>query len=292
VGRMFQTITANNKIFVCGFFIWEREKMKEKKASLKDRRRAADLIAIKAGRNERTPDDIEKASLLSDAEVFELLKYDNDITPATVEEIRPDGGSGSADLFDVCNGLIENICIKYDLDKKTLTPLQWGFICSRVGAWFSARSTFRTLQKNCIASNNYQQINIELLADAVPVWAALCEYYNKTPLICDFCAFCGISDDWLYKNLGGVTLSGSDFLQKLHKIQENGLNKRILNPKENPVGAIFLQKAINGYNETTIIRHESGTTPKNAHNLPVFGSFESIEDKSGQDNEKKPDFEL
>ena len=257
---------------------------KKKRATIKERRRAADLFAIKAGRRERTAEDVEKASLLSDAEIFELLKVDNDITPADVEEIRPDGSEGSADLFEVCENLIENICIKYELDKKTMSPLQWGFVCSRVGAWFSSRSAFRCEQKGGPIRGNFNYINTDAIAAAVPVWASLCELYNKTPLVCDFCAFCGVSEEYIYRNVDGLTPDGMHFLQKLHKIQENGLNKRILNPKENPVGAIFLQKAINGYSETKIIKHETIGGKTRADALPTFGDFEEITDKSSENN--------
>ena len=255
---------------------------REQRATIKQRRRVADLLAIRDGCTRREPRHIEAAGAMSDKEVLNFLDSEirTDIEPLKlrdqdVEEINP--GGGGANLYDLAENIITNFLNKEGWDAEKISPLQWGACCLACGRVF--RSGFRLEQKNCITNGNYQEINAQAVADAVPAWVALCLKYNKTPLIDDFCGFCGISEEYIRKRCDGVTLDEIPIYEKLRKIQENGLNKRILNPKENPVGAIFLQKAINGYNETQTIRHEYNNNSGKAAALPTFGSFDALEDK-------------
>lgn len=256
--------------------------IENRRCTIRDRKRAADLVAVRAGHVSRTQEDIETVGRMSDVEVLEFIKADNDITPAAVEveEIRPGAAADPDELFNLCDDLIKNIMNKYNLDDK-MSPLQWRFVCSRVGAWFRARSAFRIEQINCIASNNIKQIDIDAAAAAVPVWVQLCTLYNKTPLISDFCAFVGLSQEYLYKSGSGVTPDGIQLLQKLQQIQADGLRARVLNPRESPVGAIFLLKADHGLVEATKVTHEYIKTDETGAALPDFGSFSELPDKNG-----------
>lgn len=246
------------------------------KVTCKERKRAADLIAIKAGRTRRNDEDIKAAAALSDNAIIELLKCD-DITTAAdalkVEEIKPGEVDAFGDLFGLCEDLIKNICDKYDLPRD-MSPLQWSFICSRLGSWFRSRSMFRQEQKNCIASNNIKALDVDAIAAALPVWIDLCGLYNKVPFKTDFCAFVGISKSGMYKAAAAdcLTSGGVDILKMLDDMNADGLRKKAINPKESPIGAIFLLKADHGLIEAQKVQHEYIKTDASGAALPVFGS--------------------
>lgn len=254
------------------------------KITVKERKRAADLLAIKAGRTRRNSDDVSAAAAMSEDAIKELLKCD-DITPAAalqVDEIKPGALDASGDLFALSEDLIKNICDKYDLSAD-MSPLQWSFVCSRVGSWFRSRSAFRQEQKNCIASNNMQEFNIDALAAALPVWVDLCSLYNKIPFKTDFCAFVGMSHGALYKqkNNGVLTSGGVDLFKMLDDLNADGLRKKAVNPKESPIGAIFLLKADHGLVEAQKIQHEYIKTDASGAALPVFGADPVQIDENG-----------
>lgn len=215
------------------------------------------------------------ASPVDPEQTSDIIKLD----AAAVEELRPDGAplSGS-DLYNAAENIINNYIIANNWDDKKITPTQWAACMLACGRAF--RSGFRVEQVNSIARNNIKQIDAQAVADAVPVWLEICYKYDKTPLISCFCYFVSVSDEWLYKGLRGVTSGGVSVLALLKKTQENGLNYRILDDKKNSYGPIFLQKAINGYSETSIIKHETIKGADGSANLPDFGSFQALEDKN------------
>ena len=240
-----------------------------KRATIKERRAVADLFAIQAGRAARGPEDIEKASLMSDSEIWDLLKEN---TPAAVEveEIQP--GAVPDDLFSVCNNLIKEFCDKFNLDIYKLSPLQWGAACSYCGRWFNSRSTFRMESDNFIKGSN-KKIDVNAAAAAVPVWRDLCAVYNQVPLIDDFCNMVGLSYSWLWNIKSGLVVTPDDMeLYKIIKqVSRDGLNKRLIDCKGSPVGAIFYSKAVEGYQESQTIKHEYIKTDASGAALPVFG---------------------
>lgn len=250
------------------------------RATIKQRRKVADLLAIRDGCTQRQQKHIDAVGAMSDAEIIKFLEAETEteikplrLNDQQVEEINP--GSGGANLYDLAKNIIDSFLNRQGWDGDKISPLQWGACCLACGRVF--RSGFRIEQQNCITTGNNNQVNAQAVAEAIPAWAALCYEFNKTPLIDDFCSFCGISEEYVRKRCDGVTADGIPIYEKLRKIQENGLNKKILNGKENPAGAIFLQKAINGYSETQTIRHEYGKSDNNAAALPVFSDFGAIE---------------
>ena len=244
-------------------------------ATLKERRQVADLLAIKDGSETRQPQHIEAAANMSDQEIKQYLR---DNAPAVeVDEIKP--GELPADLFGICNGLIIEFCTKFDIDKNNIAPLQWGAACSYVGQWFKSKNMFVTDSPNSIMSN-CKKINASAAAEVLPVWANLCGVYNKVPLQHDFANFCGLSWDWLYRlehNAQGVTADDINLYKRVREICRGGLDSRLIDGKQAPVGAIFYAKAKEGYQETQTIRHEYGKSDNNAAALPVFGDFNAIE---------------
>ena len=58
----------------------------------------------------------------------------------------------------------------------------------------------------------------------------------------------------------------------LEESQADGLRRRVLNPKESPIGAIFLLKADHGLVEAQKIQHEYIKTSETAAALPIFGA--------------------
>ena len=259
-----------------GFFVWEN--MKEKHATIKQRRQVADLIAIKEGYSTRQQKHVDAVGLMSDADI---LNYLADATPAgAVEEIRPD--EMPADMFGHCDGLINDFCERFNLDKYNMSPLQWGACCSYVGRWFSSRSAFRILNDKSGVKNNFNKIDAAAASAMLPIWAQLCGIYNKLPLAHDFANFCGLSWDWIYKieHASGVTSADINLYKKLRTICRGCLDSRLIDSKAAPAGAIFYAKAKEGYQETQTVRHEYIKDAETAASLPSFGPVDAIEDKN------------
>ena len=266
-----------------GFFICKGYYMKY--ATIKERRAAADLLAIKAGRAARGPEDIEKASLLSDQEVWDLLK-ENTPQAVEVEEIKPgaDPDGLPADLFGYCDNLINDFCQKFNIDKYNMSPLQWGAACSYVGRGFSSRSAFRVPSDNFIKGSN-KKIDAQAVAGLVPIWADMCGVLNKVPLAHDFANFCGLSWDWLYKleyNGENVTPADINLYKRVRAICRGGLDSRLIDGKAAPVGAIFYAKAKEGYQETQTITHVYENKGGSVAALPDFGNYAALTDENGE----------
>lgn len=247
-------------------------------ATIKERRQVADLLAIKDGYTNRQPQHIEAAANMTDKEVKDFLK---DNAPAVeVDEIRP--GELPPDLFGTCDNLIKEFCERFEIDPHNITPLQWGAACSYVGQWFKQRGTFQTESTKSIM-NNCKKIDASAAAEVLPVWAQLCGIYNKVPLQHDFANFCGLSWSWVYKlehKPQEVTAADVSLFKALRGICRGGLDSRLLDGKQAPVGAIFYAKAKEGYQETQTIRHEYGKNDEEAAALPVFNDFGAIEAKN------------
>ena len=257
-----------------------------KYATIKERRAAADLLAIKAGRAARGPEDIEKASLLTDSEVWDLLKENTPNAQAVeVDEIKPgaDAGAVPDDLFGYCNGLINEFCNKFGLDPFKLSPLQWGAACSYVGRGFSSRSAFRVPNSKNPIPGAREKIDTHAAAGAVPVYRDLCGLYNQVPLIDHFCRFCGFSVEWIFKleKGDGVTPDDIQLLQKVKQISRFGLDNRLLARDAN-VGAIFYAKAKEGYQESQTITHVYENKGGSVAALPDFGNFAALTDENGE----------
>ena len=255
---------------------------KKRKCTLKERRQAAQLLAARENSPKIEQKHLEAVGAMSDLEVLNFL--DSELLPAMdpgqnkdalqVEEIKPGAGGvvSSDDIRQAAKNTIQNYLMNSNLDAATISPLQWSACCLACGRFFNHLSLFREEQKNSFISNNMNAVNYNAIAAAVPAWLELCIYYNKAPLISDFCYFCGVSKQWFYAVCEGLTPGGIDLAKLLHQIQEDGLNSRILNSKESPIGAMFLQKCINGYSETQTIKHEYITGSGSASALPVFAS--------------------
>jgi len=257
-------------------------------ATIKERRAVADLLALQAGRASRGADDITAAANMSDSEIKQFLK-DNTPAPVVVDpdnnekiiyldkkevdEIQPDGG-GAFDLFDVAKNTIDNYITAQGWDPDKISPLQWGAVMMGCGRAF--RSLFRG-SPDVTPNNRNKSINIDAAAAAVPVWLELCTIYNKVPFKSDFCAFVGMNSKTLYAL--GVTPDSIDLNKMLDKINADALRKRVINPRESPVGAIFLLKADHGLVEATKVQHEYIKDGPNAGALPDFGSFTALDDK-------------
>lgn len=238
----------------------------------------ADLLAIKDGYTERQPQHVTRAADMTDKEIKDFLK---DNAPAVeVDEIRP--GELPPDLFGTCNNLILEFCQRFDIDPHNIAPLQWGGACMYVGQWFKQQGTFRTESTKSIMSN-CKKIDASAAAEVLPIWAQLCAVYNKVPLQHDFANFCGLSWSWVYKlehNAQGVTAEDISLFKELQKVCRGGLDSRLLDGKQAPVGAIFYAKAKEGYQETQTIRHEYGKMEDTAGSLPIFNDFGAIEAKN------------
>ena len=228
---------------------------------------------------------------MSDAEILQFLDNEEKkttaaavevLTPGSVEEITP--GGGAPDYYNLFDGLISSYMASNNWDGEKISPLQWAACCLSVGRFVRSRSMFRTEQINSIISNNIKQLDIDGLTAAAGAWLELCYKYNKVPLICDFCEFVAISSQAFYnlKDGDGVTSRGVELFEKIEGLQADGLRRRVINPKESPIGAIFLLKADHGLVEAQTVRHEYIKSNETAAALPSFGDLPIIEDKNSE----------
>ena len=76
--------------------------------------------------------------------------------------------------------------------------------------------------------------------------------------------------------MSGVTPGSIELHKRLIEIQANGLRQRVINPKESPIGAIFLLKADHGLVEASRVQHEYIKPSENIQSLPDLGGFSSL----------------
>ena len=251
-----------------------------RKCTLKERRAVARILAARDNCSRALEKHINAVGAMSDIEVLNFLDSEaaaaadavEVLTPGSVEEITP--GAVPDDLYNMFDGLVSSYMAANNWDGEKISPLQWAACCLSVGRFVRSRSLFRVEEKNCIISNNIKELDINGLTRAAGAWLELCYKYNKTPLICDFCEFVAISKQAFYnlKDADWVTSGSIDLFKRIEAIQADGLRRRVLNPKESPIGAIFLLKADHGLVEAQKIQHEYIKSSETAAALPVFGS--------------------
>lgn len=248
------------------------------KCTIKERRAAARILAAREGLTKINDEIIQRVGSMSDADILQFLDSEEKnsaaavevLQPGSVEEITPGGGPDYEKIYNILVDVANNYIMSCGWDAEKISPLQWGSVCLQVGLFVRSRSLFRGADDIKNRYNNKDKIiNINAVAGAVPVWLGLCYKYNKAPLICNFCDFCNISQEWL---LSGVNSECIQLHKTLEKIQADGLRQRVINPKESPIGAIFLLKADHGLVEATKVQHEYIKASETAAALPVFGA--------------------
>ena len=259
----------------------------KRKCTLRERKQAARILAARDGLNKLNDEIIKKVGDMSDADILTFLDNETKtaaaavevLQPGSVEEIKPAGGGDYENIYNLLVDVANNYILSNNWDAEKISPLQWGSVCLTVGIFARSRSFFRGSDnvKN-FYGNKDKSINAAAVAGAVPVWLSLCYKYNKAPLICNFCDFCGISQEWLF---AGVNSECIQLYKTLTQIQADGLRQRVINPKESPIGAIFLLKADHGLCEASTVRHEYIKTTDSAEALPVFGASDALPDKNG-----------
>lgn len=258
----------------------------KRKCTLRERKQAARILAGRQGLEKLNDRIINQVGNMSDAEILQFLDNEEKnsaaavevLQPGSVEEIRPGGGSDYEKIYNTLVDVANNYIMSCGWDAEKISPLQWGSVCLQVGLFVRSRSLFRGADdiKNYYG-NKDKSIDIDAVAGAIPVWLGLCYKYNKAPLICNFCDFCNISQEWL---LSGVNSKCVQLHKTLEKIQADGLRQRVINPKESPIGAIFLLKADHGLIESQKVTHEYIKNDGSAAALPVFGqNMEEIPEK-------------
>ena len=199
------------------------------------------------------------------------------MAPGVVDEIKPGSGADYEKIYPILVDVANNYILSNGWDAEKITPLQWGSVCLTVGNFARARSWFRgsDIVKSYFGNNN-KCIDFDAAAGAVPVWLDLCYKYNKPPLICDFCYFCGFTTALLRSGVSPACIALRKTLDDIHAA---GLRSRALSSKESPIGAIFLLKADHGLIEATKTIHETAETTARPDALPDFAAFS---DENGQ----------
>lgn len=244
----------------------------KKYCTIKERKQAARILAARQGLDRLNDEIINQVGAMSDSEVINFLDnalQRSDVAPVevlkpgSVDEIKP--GEDPQQIYKILSDTARTYINNNNWDGEKITPLQWGAVCLYVG--IHCGPLFRGFD-DTTPNNKEKAININAVAGAVPVWLSFCYEFNKPPLICNFCDFCGITEAWM---LSGVSPGSIDLHKRLSDIQANGLRQRVINSKESPIGAIFLLKADHGLVEATKVQHEYIKTDASGAALPVFG---------------------
>lgn len=259
----------------------------KRKCTLRERKEAARILAARDGLTRLNDSITKRVGSMSDSEVLAFLDAETEksaaavevLTPGSVEEITPGGGPDYEKIYNILVDVVENYIISNNWDGEKISPLQWGACCMAAGRFARSRSLFRGVpinentNKGIKEVNAIKGINTAAVAGALGPWLELCNKYNKPPLKSDFLHFCGVYFEWINDMRGdGVTPERATLLKKLEQIQADGLRARVLNPKESPIGAIFLLKADHGLVEATKVQHEYIKASETAAALPVFGA--------------------
>lgn len=267
------------------------------RCTLKQRKQVARILAAREGLQKLNDDILQRVGAMSDDAIIQFL--DNEearaaaavevLQPGSVEEIKPGCDPDYTVIYNALVDAVKNYIVSNNWDAEKISPLQWGACCMAAGRLAGSRSFFRGIPENENTNNGIRQVNaamgvnVAAVAGALPVWLELCTMFNKTPLKSDFLSFVGLSFDWLYnyKAAPGVTSARDEILKILDGIQADGLRKRVINPKESPIGAIFLLKADHGLIEAQKVQHEYIKTDASGAALPVFGADPVQIDENG-----------
>lgn len=278
-----------------GFFIFQgvlyMEYVQKKHCTIKERKQAARILAAREGLQKVNDAIINKVGSMSDDEIIKFL--DNELErdaapvevlqPGSVEEIKP--AEDPEKIYTILSNTARAYMNNNNWDGEKITPLQWGAVCLYVG--IHCRSLFRGVPINENTNKGIKEvncidgINAAAVAGAVPVWLSFCYEFNKPPLICNFMDFVGVSKEWLYMDGCGVTSERMQLKKNLEAIQADGLRQRVINPKESPIGPIFLLKADHGLVEASKVTVEHVKTDASGAALPVFGADPVQIDENG-----------
>lgn len=264
--------------------------MEEKRryCTIKERRAVARILAARDNESRACDRHIQAVGNMSDSEILQFLDMEEKkaaavevLTHDKVEEITP--GGAVPDYYELFSGLVSSYMVSNNWDGEKISPLQWAACCMTVGRFVRSRSMFRVEQTNCVAINNIKQLDIQEITRAAGAYLQLCFEYNKTPLICDFCEFVGITKQAFY-NLKDKELTPGciDLYKMIEEKQADGLRRVVIDGRRSPVGPMFLLKADHGLIEATKVQHEYIKTVENVGSLPDFGSFAALPDENGE----------
>ena len=115
----------------------------------------------------------------------------------------------------------------------------------------------------------YLPLDTDLVISLAPLWAFLCQLYEKIPLEYDFFYFCGCSYTWIYADCGEeVTREKNKILQVLHVLQEKSLSTFISDGTRNPTGALAILNHCHGWHKESTVVHNVTMTSISAADLP------------------------
>ena len=193
------------------------------------------------------------------------------VTGEVVEDVPPE--ELPPWVIDKIAELLEDFKQTYGIeDLHKCAGVQWRACCQFVGRWFQRSDVLRDKERERMIDNRAKCYKAERVAALVPVWAELCGAFNHPPLHGDFIAFTGVSHEWVYDTERSLTSSSVDLLQKVKKLEEEGLSAAVADHRQNPVGRMFLLKAKHGYRETSEIVHTSEKKTIEADALPRLGT--------------------
>lgn len=266
------------------FLFYEVLKMIKKYVTIKERRQVSRILAAREGLDKVNDDIIQQVGKMSDSDILLFLQQEGAeaveiLQPESVEIIKPDSVGWDPDaLYNTLENIINAYLIKNNWDGEKISPLQWGAVCLCVGRWFAKNPILRGSDSIKNHYNNKDKyINVDAVGRVLPLWLDFCYKFNKAPLICNFCDFVNVSQDWL---LHGVNPECIQLHKTLTQIQADGLRQRVINPKESPIGAIFLLKADHGLSETQTIKHEYLKAEITAESLPLWDDSGRLVDKN------------
>ena len=172
-----------------------------------------------------------------------------EVLPATPEgEELPEG------LADNIMAIIEGFCNKYGIQSPDKMGTKWGACCMDIGQYMKRNKILHDIERE--RHHGGTVYDVKKVEASIYIWAYFCNLVNCAPIIGDFVNFAGLSPNYFYANSSNnLTSSDADLLGKVKRVQEEGLQRGLLNSNRTPVGFIFALKSMYGYREATEVIH-------------------------------------
>lgn len=199
--------------------------------------------------------DVESGRVIS-AETVEALEY----------------GELPADICEIIDSYLLAFCQRFNIeDMRKASAQQWQAFCIVTGQSFKRTKLLHDIRRE--RERGGMILDPYKVVQLLPIWAGYCGAFDKAPLVCDFCYFCGTSQAWLYEcspDGAVVTSSLIELRKKLEKMQESGLSAVLVDGRRNPTGSIFFLKNCHGWRDQREVHHTAEILPQKADGLPQF----------------------
>lgn len=168
-------------------------------------------------------------------------------------------------IYDYCN----YECKPPIEDLSKARAPRWSACCMYIGE----KVTKKLFKVERGEGGRWKPYNDEILSALIPLWLYYCATYDKAPLKGDFSYFAGVGFDLIYvADPERLSPTRADVLQKLIKIQENGLSALISDGSRNPTGALAILNHWHGWSQHNVNVTVNTQKALSAASLPALGT--------------------